>query len=74
MNEADFTFYRYRAGDPPYRRTPTGRYEQYRVERGGWVQCNQHDRGLTRISPLFLPTPARGYAYSPAVDQKGDAA
>lgn len=69
-DEVEFTFYRYRPGDQPYRRTPSGRFEQYSLRRGGWWPCNQNDNGLTRISPLFLPHPARGYAYAPAVDQR----
>lgn len=65
-----FTFYRYLTGNPPYRRTPADRYEQYRAERGGWVQCNQDDRGLTRIAPAFLPGYARPHAYAPSVDTR----
>ncbi|WP_409186464.1 hypothetical protein F9C11_20435 [Amycolatopsis sp. VS8301801F10] len=65
-----FTFYRYLTGNPPYRRTPTGRFEQFSIGLHGWMQCNQNDRGLTRIAPAFLPSYARPHAYAPAVDTR----
>ncbi|AUI56806.1 hypothetical protein [Amycolatopsis sp. BJA-103] len=68
-----FVFYRYRAGNPPYRRTPAGRYEQYRPHRGGWTACKQDSKGLSRLSWFFLPADAKKNAYARALDTPSEA-